>query len=508
MTEQERYQMTVSELARGLMLRHSGLKPEKAIRLADKYLRAIQRQIAKHLVFHKKLRIIQFSTEESFADCGDFLVNKTRYYVWNEFQSIQPIVKVLDVGSNQKGKYSFVSIDNDYLDMLIANMDVEGILDAWWITRDQKTWDIEQVQWIPVDLVGLRHFILNSTQNLPNNRNAAYYGQAEANVRVARQLLTVVEHFEGHWPHLPKSSEYGRTYYHGLSLQNVKREVRHAALGHHYSYDLDAACYAVRLALVDAIYQEFGQNHTGLFTNTKDYLNQKSARRRYLAQHIQHYPDGERLIKEALNAIGFGARLTAGSWINEDGTRQYSAMSDIIRNPEDCNRFITDPWVVEFTREQDMMTQIITEYYLQDSEFVEKISGIRNMLTTRGTVSRRQMMAYLYQQAESKIMRELTQNLDVVIGIHDGFITKKPIPLADLRNRLREIAPYLDITVEEHKPFRTADEDELEHRDFIRREEQRIARLWNKPIHQPIVKESWHNLPGVEVYTSGGMRYH
>lgn len=501
---EENRMRSVSGLAEQLLTEFPKLSAERAHKLADRYLSAIATQVSRHLVFSKKLRIIQFSTHEAMRDSGEFQYNNKRYYVWKEFQRIAPIVRILDKGSNMNNKKSMAAIDETYIDMLIANVDAAGILESWW----GNDWNKQDPEWIEVDMTGLRHYIITSNRDLEDNKSRQYYEKVSTNVRVARQLLTVAEHFEGHWPHLPKQSEYGRTYYHGLSLQNVNREIRHAALGHHYSYDLDAACYAVRLALVDAIYQEFGLDHTGLFTNTKDYLTQKGARRRYLAQHITHYPDGERLVKEALNAIGFGARLTAGSWLDETGHRQYSAMSDIIRNPEDCNRFITDPWVVEFTREQDMMTQIITEYYLQDSEFISQISGIRNMLTTRGTVSRRQMMAYLYQQAESRIMRELTQDLDIVIGIHDGFITKKPIPMAELRSRLREIGPYLDITVEEHKPFRTADEEEQEHREFIRQEEQRIARLYNRPPHEPITKEWWHTLPGVEIYTTQGTRYH
>lgn len=457
------------------------IKEERAINLCNRYLAAIKKQVSKNLAYERGSVIMKFSTHEAMRDSGEFQYNNHRYYVWKEFESLLQIVVVWEKGSNLTNQLSQVRIDERYLDLLIETMDAAEIQNAWW----GSNWNSADLSMIPVDVAGLEHFAVQCERELQKKHHPNYLNRVRQNLRVVKQVLVVVNSYNGRWPHLSKSSPYGRNYYVGLSLHNCSSEVRHAALGHHYSYDLDAACYAVRLLLVEDIFARANSDTLGLYTNTKDYLTHKSAIRRRLAQHIQHYPDGERLVKEALNAIGFGARLEEGSWLTAAGTREYNAISKIIRNSEDRERFMTDPWVIEFTREQEEMITIISEYYLTDDAFAEHLRTVPNMTNNRGTIKPNQVMAYLYQHMETQIIQHLTGDLEVTVTIHDGFIAKRRYNLLDLRVQLREISPYLDISVEEHIAFRTETDDELEHHEFIRQEEARVAQLAGKPVHRP-----------------------
>lgn len=471
----------ISETITRFRQKFTKIKQERAINLCNRYLAAIKKQVSRHLVYARQSVILNFSLHEADRDSGTFNHNNIRYSVWKEFQSLLQIVVVWQKGSNLTNQISQVRIDEQYLDLLIETMDSQEIQNSWW----GSNWNITDLSMIPVDIAGLEHYARQCERLLQQSGHPQYIARVRQNLRIIRQVLVVVNGYNGCWPHLSKNSPYGRNYYVGLSLHNCPKEVRHAALGHHYSYDLDAACYAVRLLLIEDIFAKANSDTLGLYTNTKDYLTYKAAIRRRLAQHIQHYPDGERLVKEALNAIGFGAKLQSGSWLTANGTREYSAISDIIRNSEDRERFMTDPWVIEFTREQEEMITIISEYYLTDDAFAEHLRTIPNMTNNRGTIKPNQVMAYLYQHMETQIIQHLTEDLDVVVTIHDGYITNQRYSLLDLRVKLREISPYLDISVEEHIPFRTETDDELEHQEFIRQEEARVARLAGKPVHRP-----------------------
>ena len=474
-----------------------GLSRDKAEKYWNRYIKVNEDMIKRELAYGNTSHMY-LSLYDANIKCGSFRHNGERISIWHNFYKFCPLFTVIQKGNNlsKEPKLSYVEVKPEYLDLLISTQDAQEIMRIWYADTTTKPDPIK------IDDVGLRHYIISCERALEDSPNAQYARTVRDNMNAAKQIVLVSDHLQAQgisadpaWLHFEKPSPYGRVYYSGVSLQNVSKEVRRAALGKHYSYDLVAAQYAVRLAIAHDI---LSQGHTGdkdplygMFTNTKEYLDKRSSIRKKLAQHIKHYPDGEKLIKQAINAIGFGAKLGRGSWIDGNGQRQYAAISSIIQNKQDCDRFLNDPWVIEFCKEQQDLTDLIVDHYLKDSNWVNSVKHLPNMVTPTGRISKSHVMAYWYQHMEHTIIKHITQDIPVVIGLHDGFVTRQRCNMVELRSRLADISPYLQIEEEEHQAYRVTDpyEEELAHKQFIKQQEQMVARMAGKPTHVPQVKQ-------------------
>jgi hypothetical protein len=251
-------------------------------------------------------------------------------------------------------------------------------------------------------------------------------------------------------PQIPKPSPYGRVYYKGINIQNVSKEVRIACLGEHYTYDLNAAVYAIKLMMVKKILKEQGIDDFGHFTYTKEYLDWKSPLRKHLSKHITAYEDGEKLVKEAITAIGFGARIGGGSWLI-DGEWHTTSIEDIIMNPNDRKNFMNDPWIKSFVKEQQTMTKLISEDFIKSDGFVESVINIPNMFKN-DKIRKSQVMSYVFQHTEKAIMDIITENIPVIARVHDSFITKRKLTGEEtikIKMMLNEIEPMMTIGCEE-----------------------------------------------------------
>ena len=480
--------------------------PNKAKKKYEKYLNHIRTHLIKEISVYGNNSIFYFSLYNASKSCGKMYYENKEYYIWNEFSAIKPIIQVLKKGNNMSEKLSLVTISDQYIDLLIATNDGFEIAKAWFDGTDENS----DVDYIPIDEVGLRHFIYNGEQLLTQHgHHSAYYDKIRKNLRIAKQVKAVSDCLyeelnEYVWPHIKKKSVYGRTYYHGVSLQNCSSELRHAVLGNHYQYDLEAAVYAVRLILAEDIFKQHNESMKGLFTHTKEYLDLKSSIRNRLAKHVKTYPDPVKLIKQAISAIGFGAKTHDFAWIDELGNVQHNSISDIIKNPAERHAVMTDPWIVEFKREQDDLTKLIATHWLNDENFVKQIDDVPNMKNNNGKFKHNQVLAYLFQHMETQIMSVITADLPVVVGIHDAFITKRPVNIIDLRCKLRDISEYLNIDKTDHGEFRTdLDAEEQQHREFIKQQELMVAQLHNKSVHFPQRKRVQYVSRAIEGHYDG-----
>jgi len=462
------------------------ISQEKATKYYNRYLCAIRRQVIKQRAFGNTGISIPFSTELALKSCRDFYHKGTRYYIWNEFQSIKPIIKVINKGSNMSGKVSQVKIDGKYLELLIATADAPELMSSWWGD------DLDNFEFMPIDRVSLNYFIAECESNLAS-ATGKYLDKIKNNLLDARQILVVSDWLVAHgitetacWPHRRTQSEYGRFYYRGVSIHTTSKELRRAALGDHLEYDVEASCYAVKLMIAKDIYEEQGLEWHGAFTYTKDYLDLKGPRRKQLAKHITSYPEPMKLVKEAITAVGFGARLYDSSWTDGD-SRKYGALSSIIMNVHDRERFKRDPWVVEFCREQEELTQLIYQHYAAMPGIYDKLKDIKNMLTPSGKLKKTQVVCWVYQQAESMIMREVFKDMPIFATIHDCALSVGSLDMVEVRLRCQQISEYLHIEMDQHGRWYNSDLDieVIDHKRHIAEEEARVARLLNKPVHVP-----------------------
>lgn len=457
----------------------------------QKYLYEMRKVLLKRLPYMKDDKTT-LSTKKLRDDCGRFYPHGKkgdRYtkeetkYVYNEFYPLYPFYGVVTPGNNISGKNTEIVIVNQKLiDLLIDSADHSELVSIYF--GDMTIELLDELTWVNIDMKSLSNYIKSTQHQLQNtdqDKQKTYYYKLLRSLRQAKYIKMMTEFFDcGKFPMREKKSPYGRTYYEGLNLQNCTKEVRNAALGDNHQYDIEAAVYAIKLLLVEDVYNEKKQDFIGKYTYTKEYLEQKNNIRHRLAQHIQAYPDGLKLVKEALTAIGFGAKISGGAWL-EGTDMQYPAINDIIMNPDDRKRFMNDPWVIEFYKEQRHMTTEITDFYKNYKGWCDKhLSNLPRSKNKLGKYRKTAIISYLFQNLETMIMNEITKDLDkdnILLVIHDCIITERPIngiDLQDIRHKLISISRFLKISNEYNKGWLDIDtmSYEFKHKQFIQEQEQ------------------------------------
>lgn len=471
------------QLPKKFLQKFPELKYEKAIKLHNKYLNTIRKFLFRALP-HIQGDIIAFPLKQAFDIAGEFQYKNERYYVWKEFYPLQLLFVKHKEPNRWQGLMSEVRIkDQKLIDLLIDTADCDQLVKTFYDKFDNS----ERVN-ITIDYDSLVAYISRTEHLLSNvDTTSVLYNKLLQNLRTAKFFKIISEHFYDTYgeyviPHvISEKKHYGRTYYKGINLQNCSKEVRIAALGDHVSYDLNAAAYAIKLILAKDIFEKYGNDFTGCFTYTKEYLDHKSEIRNILAdvihQHMPNYPKPLKLVKEAMNAIGFGAKIHEGSW-EYDGIKRYNALHYIIYNEKARKAFAKHEFVANFLKEQNLLGNIIYEYYSRDVDFVNKVKDIPDIYANNGKLSKSKVLAYLYQQMETLIMDSITENIIPKLRIHDSFITGKKLSsenIKDIKLSLNDISPYLSLSIEEHNGWTHQNvlEFEMEHKQYIMQEELR-----------------------------------
>ena len=500
------------ELPRKFIDKFPNMNHNKMMKYWNRYLQVN----SKHLLFTRGFyeSTINVSIDDIRRECSSFVYNDKRHYVWNEFYEVYPFFSI-----DQKGFTGY----NTRIKMF--DRKIQQLID--FNQRDEfiesfiETTRLDEYEIVPVNMKSLANYIKDCRARIKNqDYDRSYIETIERNLRQAQAVKMIAEwRFKGgHGKHeliqLPNKSPFGRTYYKGINLQNLSKEVRSAALGDHIQLDLSNAALAIKLMyvedLVKDVKNEYNDPLWGLFTYTKEYIDKKVAIRKRLAKHIQHFYDGEALVKRAMAAIMFGATATSKSWIDSKGDMQASAISDIIMNQEDRTRFLTDPWVISFVNEQKQINEVIIDDYIKDPENLSALKAIPDMLNGRGQLRKQAAISYIFQHVETAIMDQIVEivkehNLSILGRIHDAILLDSVTPecLIDIRQFLRDNSRYLKIERNDVDGYtgrllnstQTYEQEVAEHRSFIIEQEKKVAALVGKEPHNPYAKPKFSYQP-------------
>jgi hypothetical protein len=430
-----------------------------------------------------------------------FYYKNTKHYIYKEFNEIRPFFYAPDdkKGNGRKKGNSFEQNSEVYMfnqkliDLLIDTSNANELVSLYYgdIT------DADQLEVVPIDIHSINAFIENTLREIELSvKNSKHEASLYRNMRQAKYIKIISEFFSEAYgkhvlPQIPNPSSYGRMYYKGINIQNVTKEVRKACLGDHYVYDLNAAVYSIKLMMVRKILKDNNIDDYGHFTYTKEYLDWKNPIRKKLGLHITKYPNPEKLVKEAITAIGFGARIGGGSW-QVDGEWQTTSIEDIIMNPVDRHNFINDPWLKSFVKEQHAITTIITDQYKNDKAFVESVIIVPNMFKN-GKIRKSQIMSYVFQHTEKAVMDIITQDIPVIARVHDSFITSKKLnteQLTEIKMRLNKMDPLMTIDCEEFHAW--ISKDNYDDESDI---EKAISKLTGIPCVKPTYKPKQKYVP-------------
>jgi hypothetical protein len=301
----------------------------------------------------EKLNLYPVSTQRLYVACGQFGSAGKQQYWWPILHRQFPLIEVKIKGSKNKslskqGQLTKVKV--------LFEMDWE----AEYIEsiQEQVSAEPEAYDWAPVDLNSIGSFIIES-------RVPSYQKSAMNIMAVAEKFKTV----DG-WAQLPmlrKPADSGRVYYGGINLQNCPAVVRHAALGTHHSYDLRSSVYAWQIYMLRMI-QDLGKYDTPTGTRcTRELITDKhTVRSRLVETLVDTVGSTEHklnIIKQAVTAIGFGARKSNAYYEND--VLQTKGLAGVIYDKGSREEFCRHPWVVEFITEQDAIGKQICDITLE-----------------------------------------------------------------------------------------------------------------------------------------------
>lgn len=454
--------------------RFPNMKAEKAEKLFRKYLDVMLGTLLNRLPFlHDGETYVSLDT--LMTKCGEFQYEKKRHWLWNELKNLYPFVQVVAKGSNLRAaqnpfeKNSRVKVVNErLLAMLLDQQAAESVFWQFYVEHDMS-----EAGQVPIDMDNLHRFVGCCELELESATGTAHRAKLQRNLWQARLVLKIGEFTEASvgtalLPLVAAPSPFGRTYYKGLNIQNVSKQVRSAILGHHFQYDMNAAVFAVKLYLYGVISGGDGElAGTPNGMHTRQYLAEKKLIREKLARSCFQgidVPSDTALtaVKNALTAIGFGAKTSGKVWMGEAGL-QGTALSDILISPLARERFLSDRWVRAFLDEQRIIEDAILAAAdaSEGADAMNKAAAASNGINGRSTKAGK--MAYVYQNEETNLMdvavAVLAQfGIFPLARIHDAFIVRERLPskILDEIHVAWGLRSYLSLDCEEVKEWSDA----------------------------------------------------
>jgi len=449
-----------------------------------KYLTVLSTYTMKSYLTLNHTKPMNFPYGKAFNECGDFIYEKKRYYVWKEFGQGIPYIQLITKGSNITHKNSEIIIkDTRHLQWAIDTQNKDDIVGLYYgDCDDTTTFDIA-----PIDMLSLTSYISKNEDSLAKVTSHAVKATIQKDLTKAKTIKLIAEYFYPvyNMPILPQrisSSSYGRRYYKGINLQYCNKILRHACLGKCYEYDLKTAVYGIKLMVAQNIAEsDQSINWDEQYPRTKEYIEHKEVIRDTLAEYLTVYGDGTKLIKQVLTAVGFGATISSPSWSG-------SAIASIVKNIEERKALLKDVWLIDFIHEQKHLTDYITSFYLKDPDFIHSIKDM-------GKMNKKQVMSYIFQTLEYQLMNEICKHIPdkiIQLRVHDAVYTRSPIfgaDMAEIKLTLQAICPYItldhDKKKDRHPKFKYMEptkQEIKEHNQLIKQEET-LAQEYDKTLY-------------------------
>lgn len=432
--------------------------PKSAEKALNKYCRvlagllfdALQRGQAED---ERKLQLYSISTSQLANKGGQIGKDKIRLHSWLADNGY-PLVQIADKGSNIKGVVSkvkltkWVTMDDplsintcDMTDEL-ADREIEAFLTGDHASNEALFRHLypeldgddapellrSLFDQVDVDVKSLAAYVAWI------NTKAAKLSQVEKQKRLrqAKTILSVCAVTDGVFLQRRKSSAFGRTYYSGVSVQSMPKDLRKAMLGNCWEYDIRSSVIAWKMGFArdwvakncpwSSVQDEF--KITQLYLQNK--LDVMNTVRRYTFLENSRVSGALQLdlMKQAFTALSFGARLTAKGWRNVNGKTVPTALVDIIRNPEERARFVKDPTVLRFIKEQNRLDDLLFDAVkTQRPELLAR----SDLQTASGRPSKAKVVAFLYQHEETAVMNVVREAIKasgrkVLASIHDAVV--------------------------------------------------------------------------------------
>ena len=446
------------------MPRVTNATPDQRRKILKKYCREVKTALIKGILLATQeqldTELIPVSFSKLRKACGRYGTQGNQKYWFDWFQEHSPLIAKIKEGYRfgKQGEYTMVKTMID-IEILLAGQDPSDIFKAYYGNQDlDLVCDL-----CPIDQKSLGNYIL------ANKAIANRTDRLNENLKSAQTIMLISQapQCRGFLPQVVSESDFGRRYYKGINLQSAPKIVRQAALGDCHQYDIEASVFTWKLDFVKSHYEI-------KLPATLDYLEYKNHHRTRLSELI--FATREKgyvnYIKQAITAIGFGARKTNAVWMGENGKWKKTALREIIKSPALLDKFLNDAWVKEFIQEQEHMNKLLWEE-IKDLPMVKDDLNLRNL---NDQISKNKAIAKAYQTTERILLDAMTKIAhasEVLLICHDGFYTKNKAKLAELKECLKSIFPSGQLDYEHHSAYFFQDTTDIEaHQHWIEQEEQ------------------------------------
>jgi hypothetical protein len=240
---------------------------------------------------------------------------------------------------------------------------------------------------------------------------------------------------------------FGRTYYEGLSVTNVSKELREAMLGDSWEYDSKSCSTAWKMSFAQEWYDLKKRRKLSLpqmFNAMTWFLKDKPNFYQHVSSHTfqnstltQDEKNG--ILKEAMTALGFGAKLGIGKWLGMFGEERMTSLYEVFnKDMATLTRFVNCPIVQKFNKEQQILNKYIVEKFSVDSQWRIDMDLERQRKKMKDDFSQAQKVVWLFQHAETLMMDIVRKELNklgktVLANVHDAIVVRERLTALELQ---------------------------------------------------------------------------
>lgn len=449
------------KLQQQLAINQPNLKSYQVIKYVDKYVDAVMTQISKQFLTVTSDEVdageINFAANEVYEQCGQAMLigERVRVYTMMQEQANTSLIIQAYKGnsiSKRISKFTFnPKYKNDiYKDMMEGDYLLNDVCLSKLANQEKFT--------IAVDMDALDSYIKNTQQSMTKSRGVKYIEKLCRNLLAAKQIKQqAVQQADGsyvvgeYW----ETIDSGRMHGHGVSLQRVSKEVRHAALGRCARIDFKASSYAILTSLALAI------DPTIKVEVIKQYIQKRTVIRKRIAKKLGVSEDW---IKTIFTSLGFGAELKNNPFSSIRRKLGKDKYELLIANEE----------FMEIKQALDRVRVVVLSSDKFNGDAFKIDSHTYNALDskTQKKRSKNQKLAWIYQACERMaldiVIDKMPNRFDLLLPVHDCVYIKQSLPahvVLDLKFELRDLFPLLDFeqelifpihAEEDHDKFNTA----------------------------------------------------
>ncbi len=440
-------------------------------RYVDKYIGAVMPEIAAQYMRMTSEDVcageMSFATDRVSNACGRLDIDRRTKYIYQVMQQHSSTSLVIEIckGNSMTHRVSRVVFNPQF------KKEIMEALQSLTVELNPERLHAleEQANVFPiVDPASLASFITQTGRTLGHHGKGAKYED-----KLTRSLV-IANALQGRIKSLPDNRHYvseyweeidsGRIYGHGLSLQRIPREVRHAMLGECHKYDFKASSYALMTSLAVQIDPTL---KVGALT---EYIAQRSFIRKRIAKDVGI---SEEWAKSVFTSLGFGAELKDNPYNairSKLGQNKYSILI--------CNEEFS-----MIAKQLKAVNKVINAAF-PNGGFVFYGREYRPLDPKTGSKrTKNQKLAWIYQCLESEALKQFIDlaGVDPLLAAHDCLYFEQQLPAsktADIAYRLSQQFNLLRFEHEKVMPIHAVEDHgkrDREIEDQVRAHKRNIA---------------------------------